>query len=46
MLYDWVLTIHLEVKHVWLANWNYTKILFLLTRYLPIANGYFILRRM
>lgn len=44
MLYDWILTLPGEVRLVWLAEWNYTKALFLLARYTTILNGYFILR--
>lgn len=40
LLYDLILTLRLEVSFVWFSRWNYTKALYLLTRYVPIAaNG-------
>lgn len=40
LLYDLILTLHLEVSLVWYSRWNYTKVLYLLTRYVPFAaNG-------
>lgn len=40
LLYDLILTLHLEVSLVWYSRWNYTKVLYLLTRYVPfVANG-------
>ncbi|KAJ3560684.1 hypothetical protein NP233_g10677 [Leucocoprinus birnbaumii] len=35
LLYDYVLTLDLEIKLIWGANWNLGKVLYLLTRYLP-----------
>ena len=32
-VYDYVLTIESEVKLVWYAQWNLTKLLFLVSRY-------------
>lgn len=29
--------LRLEVSLVWFSKWNYTKVLYLLTRYLPIV---------
>jgi Family of unknown function (DUF6533) len=34
--YNYILTIHCEVSHVWFSRWSPTKVLFLLTRYLPV----------
>ncbi|KAF9781697.1 hypothetical protein BJ322DRAFT_1161529 [Thelephora terrestris] len=40
LLYDLILTLHLEISLVWFSRWNYTKVLYLLTRYIPFAaNG-------
>lgn len=35
LIYDYLLTLDLEVKLIWKADWNLGKFLFLLTRYLP-----------
>jgi len=43
LIYDYLLTIYAEITLVWYSPWTYTKVLFLLTRYLPMANAYFIL---
>jgi len=37
LLYDLILTLHLEISLVWFSRWNYTKVLYLLTRYIPFA---------
>jgi len=36
LLYEYLLTIELEVNLIWYSSWSYIKVLFLLTRYLPI----------
>ena len=36
-LYDWLLILSREVKHIWNASWNWTKVLYLLTRYIPFV---------
>ena len=36
-LYDWLLILPHEVKYIWRASWNWSKILYLLTRYIPFA---------
>lgn len=41
LIYDYLLTIHMEVKLVWLSPWNYSKTLFLLARYTPAISMYF-----
>jgi len=33
-IYDYSLTLHLEIKLIWNSRWTYTKIAFLLVRYL------------
>lgn len=43
LAYDYLLTFHLEVDLVWFSPWSYTKVLFLLMRYVPISNIYFFL---
>jgi hypothetical protein len=42
-MYDYCLTLHLEVKLVWLSSWSYSKILFLLTRYVPMVTAWILL---
>ena len=37
-LYDWVLTLHLEIKLIWFSRWSYTKVLFLLLRYMTFVS--------
>ncbi|TFK22822.1 hypothetical protein FA15DRAFT_757746 [Coprinopsis marcescibilis] len=34
-LYDYILSLHYEVEHIWKAKWNSVKFFFLLSRYLP-----------
>lgn len=36
-VYDWLLILPQEVKYIWRASWNYTKVLYLLARYTPFA---------
>jgi len=36
--YDYVLTLHLEIKLIWLSRWSYTKILFLVVRYMTFVS--------
>ena len=36
-LYDWLLILPQEVKHIWRAPWNWSKALYLLTRYTPFV---------
>jgi hypothetical protein len=43
LYYDFLLTIHLEIRLVWRSAWNYTKLLFLLSRYIVVVLGYFVL---
>lgn len=38
-LYDYALTLSLEVSLFWLAPWKMLNVLFLLTRYLPFATS-------
>jgi len=44
LFYDWLLILPQEVKHIWRASWNYTKVLYLLTRYIPFASTALMLR--
>jgi hypothetical protein len=37
--YDYLLTFTREVSLVWVARWNYMKVLFLLARYMPFFDG-------
>lgn len=41
LVYDYILTFHLEVKLIWFSQWSYTKVLFLFIRYLTFV-GVFI----
>jgi len=36
-IYDYILTLHLEVKLIWFSRWTYTKVLYLLVRYTTFA---------
>jgi len=40
--YDFLITLHLEIQLVWRSAWSYTKILFLLSRYIVAVLGYFV----
>jgi len=35
--YDWLLVLPQEVNYIWCASWKWTKVLYLLTRYIPFA---------
>ncbi|KAJ3481661.1 hypothetical protein NLI96_g7506 [Meripilus lineatus] len=37
-VWDYLLTIHLEVDYMWPAKWSLVKVLFMLTRYSPIVD--------
>jgi len=37
-LYDWLLTLPQEARYIWRASWNWSKVLYLLTRYIPFAS--------
>jgi len=37
-LWDYILTLHLEIKLVWFSRWSYTKVLFLLVRYMSFVS--------
>jgi hypothetical protein len=39
-LYDYVLTLHQEIKLVWFTPWNLIKFLFFLVRYMPFGVMY------
>jgi len=43
LIYDYLLTVHLEVKFIWFSHWGYTKILFLLIRYMAFADTFIVL---
>jgi len=36
-LYDWLLAFPQEVEYIWRASWNWSKVLYLLTRYTPFV---------
>ncbi|KAF9267108.1 hypothetical protein L218DRAFT_985157 [Marasmius fiardii PR-910] len=38
LVYDYLLTVHLEVKYIWLSSFNWVTIVYLLQRYLPFAD--------
>jgi len=35
LIYDYILTLPMEITFVWYSRWSYTKTLYLLTRYIP-----------
>ncbi|KAJ3481664.1 hypothetical protein NLI96_g7505 [Meripilus lineatus] len=37
-IWDYLLTIHLEVDYMWPAKWTIVKVLFMSTRYLPLVD--------
>lgn len=38
VIYDYLLTLHLEIKYIWSSRWSYTKVLFLLNRYVAFVS--------
>jgi len=38
LIYDYLVTLHLEVEFIWFSRWTYTKVLFLLIRYIALAS--------
>jgi len=38
LLYDWLLVLPREIKYIWRASWNYTKVLYLFARYIPFVS--------
>jgi len=42
-IYDYILTLKLEIKLIWYSPWNYTKVLFLQIRYLTFVDTFLIL---
>ncbi|KAF5348865.1 hypothetical protein D9756_009754 [Leucocoprinus leucothites] len=36
--FEWLITIDLEILHVWNSPWTVTKVVFLINRYLPIVD--------
>ncbi|PFH53279.1 hypothetical protein AMATHDRAFT_45557 [Amanita thiersii Skay4041] len=38
LIYDYLLTVHLEEALIWSSNWSYIKVLFLINRYLPFVD--------
>jgi len=43
LIYDYLLTLPLEIKFIWFSRWGYTKALFLLVRYMPFLDVAFVL---
>jgi hypothetical protein len=41
LYYDYLLTVCSEIALIWYSPWNYTKVLFILARYIPILYGSF-----
>ncbi|KAF9012072.1 hypothetical protein BDQ17DRAFT_1233336, partial [Cyathus striatus] len=37
-LYEYFITLDLEIKYIWNARWTYIKIIYLATRYLPFID--------
>jgi len=42
--HDWLATLPREVEHIWRASWNWSKVLYLLTRYIPFVTTALVLR--
>ncbi|KAI0093235.1 hypothetical protein BDY19DRAFT_416479 [Irpex rosettiformis] len=40
-VYEWLLVFADEVKHIWTSRWTFVKVLYLWTRYSPIADTIF-----
>jgi len=38
-IYDYLLTLHLEIRLIWFSRWSYTKVLYLLIRYMSFINA-------
>ncbi|KAF9448155.1 hypothetical protein P691DRAFT_775627 [Macrolepiota fuliginosa MF-IS2] len=38
MAFDWLLTFNMEFALIWNTKWNWTKILYLITRYMPFVD--------
>ncbi|KAI0683223.1 hypothetical protein BC835DRAFT_762671 [Cytidiella melzeri] len=38
LVFDWLLLFSDEVKHVWNSRWSFIKVLYLWTRYSPVAD--------
>lgn len=38
-VWDYLLTVDLEVQHVWKSQWSVIKVVFLLQRYLPFIDS-------
>lgn len=43
LIYDYALTLHLEIKHIWFSRWSYATALFLLTRYTTFVITFMVL---
>ncbi|KAF8887425.1 hypothetical protein CPB85DRAFT_1335370 [Mucidula mucida] len=46
LIYEHLLTFDQEIALIWPSKWNVTKILYLLTRYLPMLDAVLVLWRM
>jgi len=42
-VYDYLLTVHLEIGFIWFSRWSYTKVLFLMIRYMAFVDMLFVL---
>jgi len=38
MAFDWLLTLNMEFALIWNTKWNWTKVLYIITRYMPFAD--------
>ncbi|KAF8997602.1 hypothetical protein BDQ17DRAFT_1363090 [Cyathus striatus] len=39
LIYDYLLTLELEISEIWSSKWNLMKCIFLVTRYLPLVDS-------
>lgn len=40
-VYDWLLTLGMEVELIWRSKWNYIKVLYLFQRYLTFYDTFY-----
>jgi len=37
-IYDYILVLHLEIRLIWFSRWSYTKVFYLIIRYIPFIS--------
>ncbi|KAI0812529.1 hypothetical protein BC629DRAFT_943225 [Irpex lacteus] len=40
LVYDWILVVSDEVRHLWTERWTFVKVLYLWTRYSPVVDTF------